>query len=77
MKKFTIFLLALLVLTGCRKPMPSEETKPIPSTQTAAVETTVPETTLPETFPIETTAETLPRIPEPPASEDAFVRELD
>ena len=77
MRKNIIFLLALLVLTGCRKPMPSLETNPIPTTETMAVETTVPETTLPETLPIEITAETLPPIPEPPASEDTFVRVLD
>lgn len=76
MKKLLIFLLAALLLTGCRKQEYYEDTQLVPTTEAAqtvqtqppAPETTVPETIVPETVPTETS-------PEP--SDEAFVRVLD
>jgi len=75
MKKVCIWILILLMLTGCS---PKEEL--IPETTVFVLEETVPETTiaettLPETVPTE--PETLPTLPPEPETEDAFVRVLD
>lgn len=79
MKKYIMLLLVLLAMTGCARREFFEETHqtdPVaqtvetvpPETAATAVETTIPETTIPETAPT---------LPEPPASDDVFVRVLD
>lgn len=76
MKKLLPILLALLLLTGCAKPAYYEDTQPVTTAEALPPETqpvTVPETTVPET----TVPETPPAIPEPPESDDVFVRVLD
>ncbi len=69
MRKIWILLLVLLVLTGCRKQEYDAEMQSVPTTVPTVVETIPGETD--ETLFPETT------LPEPPASENAFVRVLD
>ena len=78
MKKIWILLLALLVLSGCgQRQQYYVEVQPVETT--AVVETVTVETTAAETFPttLPTEPETQPTIPEPPESDEVFVRVLD
>jgi len=75
MRKILILLLALLILSGCRKEAAYEEIPTETAVETTVPETTVPETTQPETVP--TQPETVPTEPPVPASDDVFVRVLD
>lgn len=74
MKKWILMLLVILMMTGCQKRDIPENTLPA-VTEPLVMETTVPETaaTVPETAP-PTVAVT---IPEPPVSDETFVRVLD
>lgn len=75
MRKICVWILILLLLTGCgpQEPVPSETT--VVTTETTVPETEAAETTLPEAVPPET--EQLPTIPPEPESDDVFVRVLD
>lgn len=77
MKRTFILLLALLVLTGCRK---QEVPESIPMTEetvaTVQTEPSVPPTEAP-TVPPATEPETVPTEPPEPESDDVFVRVLD
>lgn len=72
MKKIFIILLALLMLTGCRKQQIPETVPTVESTAAIATETTAATTVPPTTEP-----ETLPTAPPEPESDDVFVRVLD
>ena len=82
MKKWIFLLLVLLTITGCRKPADPENTHP-GVTEPLSVETMAPETTaaVRETTPPTVPATTVPTVPEtlpePPSSDETFVRVLD
>lgn len=63
MKRFGVLLLVLLLLTGCQKQQLFGEVQPSSVAETVAEEAT--------------RGETLPAAPQPPESEDSFVRVLD
>ena len=71
MKKFLFLFLMLLILPGCKKQVYYGD---VLQADTAAAET---EMTLPPETPETTVSETIPALPEPPESDDVFVRILD
>ena len=73
MKRFFILLLAILMLSGCRK-QEVPETLPPTETTVVLVETTVPATEAPT---VPTVTEPEPSEPPEPESDEVFVRVLD
>lgn len=76
MKRILIILLALLMLTGCRKQVVQETVPVVETTAAIQTETSVPVTEAP-TVPPTTEPETLSTLPPEPESDDVFVRVLD